>query len=58
MVEEVANEAVAVTFVHGQRVVCAGTEDAWSEILSQRGDKGLISRGELNKAGEVRGDGV
>ena len=48
VIEEVADQAVCVAFVHGERVFDAGTQDAGGQSLRQGGDEGLVGGGELD----------
>lgn len=53
MLEQVAEEAVGVAFVHRQGGFRAGTEDAGGQGLGEGGDVGFVCGGEVDEAGEV-----
>jgi len=58
VIEEVANEAVGVALIHCEGIFRAWTEDARSKCLCEVSYVSLVSRGEINKSCEVRGNGV
>jgi len=48
VLEEVADEAVAVAFVHCQTAFYAWTEDAGSEVMGECGYEGFVCGGEFD----------
>jgi len=58
VVEEIADQAVAVTFVHRQAAFDARAEDAGGEVVGEGGDVCFVGGGELDEAGKVSGDGI
>lgn len=58
MREKVAEEAVTMSFVHGEGIVRAGTKDTGCEVLGKGGDERFFCGGELDESGEVSRDGV
>ena len=58
MGEKIADKTVVVTFVHCQRITCAGPENTRREILRKGRDKRLLCGSEFDEAGKVCGNGV
>lgn len=56
--EEVADEAVGVAFVLGQRGLDARAQDAVGKTVGEAGNEGFVSGGELNQTREVGSDCV
>ena len=53
VIEQVAHEAVGMTFVHGNGCLGTRAENARGEYLSEGSDKGFIGGSEFNEASEV-----
>ena len=58
MREEVADQAVAMAFMHCQGRISARTEYTGSENLGERGNIGFVSRSKFNETCEVGGDRI
>lgn len=58
VVEEVADQPIAVPFVRCQATFDARAEDTKGEVVGEGGDEGFVGGGKLDEAGEVGGDGV
>lgn len=56
--EQVANKAVVVPLVHGQRRLLPWTENARGKSISKRCHISFIGRSQFDEAGEVSANGV
>lgn len=56
--KEIAYETVGMLFMHCQGVVSARAKDTGSQVIGKGCNIRLICRCELDKTGEVRGQGV